>query len=904
MPRRMRSLFRNLLRGQKVDQALDDELRSSVELLTDEKMEEGYPQSAARRAALIELGGVDQVKEEVRAIRVGHLLEDFARDLRFAFRTLAKSPGFTAVTVITLALGIGANTAFFGVLNTTLFRPLPYLQPEQLVHINERVIKSNEAMPVSYPNFIDWKQQQTTFSALAIYRTDSSVNLTIGARTDREPTVLVDHDFLKTLGFQVARGRDFTPDDDRIGAPLAVLISDATWSGRFNSDPGVVGCAVRVDGKPATIVGILPPTFQFFRNSKLILPLGPFVERMYMQMRDEHGNAMVLGRLRSGLSLKSAKEEMDSIAARLAEQYPKTNSGVGVTLMSLRQYLVGDARERQLLLMSAVGLVLLIACVNVATLSLARARAREREMAVRAALGAGRSRLIRQLLAECLLLSGIGGGLGLFLAIGLSATLDSLVPFRILQLNSAGTSTVDFRVGAFALAVTLLTGLGFGLAPAWQASNTSPIDALKDRDAAGRTSLGRIRTSDLLVVAQVGLATLIVVAAGLVLRSLWLLSAEPLGYQLENVLSLRLASPSARFGGSLPRIGAFYTEAAERLAQLPGVEAAAVTSNLPFGYTDSYMEFRLLDRPVPAPGEYPSTQRRIVSRDYFPVLGIPLQQGRCFNGQEPMLSFSSDAPKLEEMVTALRKLPFEGVVTRSFAQRYWPGENPIGKRLLLGSPNVEIAVVTVVGVVGDTSQDSLGQTNHEEFYLSLRQFPAPVEYSLILRTRGNPSALVEAAKAELQRMTATEPVYDVRPLASRVAESVSTRSFQTQLISWFAGLALLLASVGLYGLLAFNVGRRSREIGIRIALGAAPKSVVENVFFRGFSLVIPGLAMGLLGAWGVGRYLQSQLYRVSATDPLTYAFAALALLFSAFLACLLPARRAAKVDPMMALRRE
>ncbi len=904
MPRRLLSLFRNLWRRQTVEQALDDELRSSVELLMDEKMKEGHPQSAARREALVELGGVDQVKEEVRAIRVGHILEDFARDLRFASRTLAKSPGFAAVTIITLALGIGANTAFFGVLNRTLFRPLPYRQPEQLVHINERVIRSNDAMPVSYPDFVDWKEQQTSFSALAIYRTDISVNLTIGKGTDRVPALLVDHDFLKTLGFQVVRGRDFTAADDRISSPLAVLITDAAWSGRFGGDPGAVGRAVRVDGKPATIAGILPPAFQFFRNSELILPLGPFVEQMYMQMRDEHGNAMVLGRLEAGLSLKAAREEMDSIAAHLAEQYPKTNSGVGVTLMGLRQYLVGGARERQLLLMSAVGLVLLIVCVNVAALSLARACAREREMAVRAALGAGRSRLIRQLLAECLLLAAIGGGLGLLLANGLSATLESLVPFRLLQLNSAGASTLDFRVGAFAFVVTLLTGLGFGLAPAWQLWHTSPIDALKDRSAAGRTSLGRIRTSDLLVVAQVGLATLLVVAAGLVLRSLWLLSGEPLGYQPENVLSLRLASPGARVGRSLPRIGAFYTEAAERLAQLPGVEAAAVTSNLPFGNTDSYMAFRLLDRPIPAPAEYPSTQRRIVSRDYFRVLGIPLQQGRCFNGKEPMLSFSSEAPKLGEMVAALRKLPFDGIVTRSFAQRYWPREDPIGKRLLLGSPNVEIAVVTVVGVVGDTSQDSLGQTNHEEFYLSLRQFPAPVEYSLILRTRGNPSALIEAAKTELRRMTATEPVYDVRPLSSRVTESISARSFQTQLISGFAGLALLLASVGLYGLLAFNIGRRSREIGIRIALGAAPRSVVGNVFSRGFSLVIPGLAMGLLGARGVGRYLQSQLYRVSADDPLTYAVAALALLLFAFLACLLPARRAAKVDPMIALRRE
>lgn len=465
MPRRMLSLIRNLLYKHAVEQALDEELRSSVELLTEEKMKEGYPRSAARREALMELGGVDQVKEEVRAIRVGRFLEDFARDLRFAFRTLAKSPGFTAVAVITLALGIGANTAFFGVLNTTLFRPLPYQQPEQLVHINERVTKSNAVMPVSYPNFVDWKHQQTSFSALAIYRTDSPVNLTTETGTDRVSTVLVDHDFLKALGFRVARGRDFTADDDRIGAPLTVLITDATWSRRFSSDPGVVGRTVRVDRKPATIVGILPPAFQFFRNSELILPLGPFVEQMYMQMRDDHSNAMVVGRLKPGLSLQAAKEEMESIAAHLAEQYPKTNSGVGVTLMGLRQYLMGDAQQRQLLLMGAVGLVLLIVCVNVATLSLAHACARDREMAVRAALGAGRSRLIRQLLAECLLLAAIGGGLGLLLATGLSASFDSLVPFQLQQLNSAGAPVVDLRVGAFAFIVTLLNGTGLWLGP-------------------------------------------------------------------------------------------------------------------------------------------------------------------------------------------------------------------------------------------------------------------------------------------------------------------------------------------------------------------------------------------------------------------------------------------------------
>ena len=903
MPARIASFFRNLLRKRAVEQALDDELQSAVELLTQEKMNEGLWRSEARRQALIELGGVEQVKQEVRAIRFGRFLETFAQDLRFGLRTMAKSPGFTAVAVLTLALGVGANTAFFGVVNTTLFRALPYPHPEQLVHINERITKSNASMPVSYPNFVDWKRQQTSFSVLAMY-SNTSLNLTTETGTDRMSALLVDHDFLKALDVQPARGRDFTADDDRIGAPLTMLITHATWSRRFNSDPGIVGRAVEVDGKSATIVGILPPAFQFFRRSDLLLPLGPFVEQLYMQTRDNHSNAMVVARLKPGLSLLAAREEMDSISTHLAELYPKSNSGNGVNLTSLRQYLVGDAKPRQLLLMSAVGLVLLIVCVNVATLSLARSYSRDHEMAVRAALGAGRGRLMRQLLTEPLLLAVIGGGLGLLLATALSATLGSLVPFQLRQLDPSGASAMDLRVAAFAFIITLLTGLGFGLAPAWRLSHARPNDALKDRAVVGKSSLG-FRTADLLVVAQVGLASLLIVAAGLVLRSLWSLSREPLGYQPENMLSLHLASPAARMGYSLTRVGAFYEEAAERLARLPGVTAAAVTSNLPYGEYDSRTTFRLLDRPIPAPSEYPSAPYRIISRDYFRAMGIPLQQGRFFSGEEPMPSFSSEAPKLDEILAAFRKVSFDGIVTRGFAQHYWPDENPIGKRFLTGNANLQVALVTVVGVVGDTSEDKLGQTNHEEFYLSLRQYPAPLpEYSLVLRTRGDPSALIEAAKAELRHMTTNEAVYDVRPVSSRISESMSTQTFQTQIISLFAGLALLLASVGLYGLLAFNVRRRSREIGIRLALGASPKDVFESVILRGLALVIPGLTLGLLGAWALGHCLQNLLYRVSPTDPLTYALGALALLLSAFLACWLPARRAMRVDPMVALRYE
>jgi len=825
-------------------------------------------------------------------------------DIKYGIRQLIKSPSFSAVAVLTLALGIGANTAFFGVLNTTLLRPLPYPQSGQLVHIQERHIKSNRGASVSYPNFIDWKRMQTSFTALTIYRPDSTLNLMTETGTERVPIAQVDHDFLKVLGYQPVLGRDFTAEDDRTGAPLAVLLTHGAWSRRFSSDPGVLGRTLQVDGQSAAIVGVLPPAFQFFRNCELIVPLGPFVERLYMQKRESRSNTHVVGRLKPGRSLSVAKDEMDAIAAHLAEQYSRTNADIGVTITDLRQYLMGNAKQQQVLLMSAVGLVLLIVCVNVATLSLARSCARDHEMAVRAALGAGRGRLVRQIMAEYLLLAAVGGGMGLLLAASLSTALDSLVPFQIRQLNPGGVPIMDFRVGIFAFIVTLLTGLGFGLAPALQLSHASPNDALKDRSAANQSSPGRIRTAGLLVVAQVGLATILVIASGLVLRSLWSLSNMPLGYQAEKVLSLRLASPIARMDGSFWRAGVFYTEAVERLAQLPGVEAAAAVSDLAFGGSNTSNQFRLLDRPIPAPSQYPSSRRRIISRDYFRVMGIPLLQGRCFDGQEPIPSIPPDASTIGDILAAFRKLPLDTVVTRCFAQHYWPGENPIGKRFLVGSPETDLCVLTVIGVVGDTKQDNLAQTDHEEFYFSIRQFPLYPEFSLILRSRGNPSSLIDAARAELRKMTTTEAVYDVRPISSRVAESISGRSFRTQLISVFAGLALLLASVGVYGVLAFNVGRRSREIGIRIALGASPKYAIGNVFYRGFTLVLPGLVLGLLGAWALGRYIESQLYGVTVTDPLTYAIGSLTLLLSAVLACWVPARRAARVDPMEALRYE
>jgi len=625
---------------------------------------------------------------------------------------------------------------------------------------------------------------------------------------------------------------------------------------------------------------------------------------LYLQARASHSNARALGRLKPGTTLQAAADEMDAIAVRLADQYPKSNVGVRIAAVDLHQYLMGVAKQRQLLLMGAVALVLLIVCVNIATLYLSRSCAREREMAVRSALGADRPRLVQQVIVESLLLAAVGGGAGLLLAFGLSIALTSLVPSQLLQLNAGSAPLMDLRVVAFALAITLLTGLGFGMAPAWQLSRTSPNRVLKDRSVSDVGGRGRFKSLDLLVVVQVGSAALLLITAGLVLRSIWSLSTRPLGYEPENVLSLRLASPSGRMGGSVLRLAAFYQGAADRLAQLPGVESAAVTSNLAFGFNDSHNQLRPEDRPAPPPSQYPTVSERIVSADYFRTMGIPLLQGRVFDDKEQMPTFTSAAPSMNEAIAALQRLPMDIVVTRSFAQHFWPGENPLGKRIVLGPPDIEIAHCTVIGVVGDSTQDNLSQTNHEEFYVSLRQFPFFPEYSLVMRSRQKPSALVNSVKTQMREMTAAEPAYDIRPLNSRISGSISDQSFQSKLIGSFAALALLLSSFGLYGVLAFNVGRRSREIGIRMALGAPQKSVVGNVFVRGFAMVVPGLAIGSAGAWMLGRYLQNQLYEISASDSGTYLAALLTMLLAAFLACWLPARHAAGVDPMVALRDE
>lgn len=826
------------------------------------------------------------------------------QDVLYAARQFRKSPTFTLVAIATLALGIGANAAFFGIVNATMLRPLPYPDEGRLVHLKELAMKSGGQLPVSYPDFLDWKREQTSFSALTIYRTGVAVNLRSGGGVERVSTVMVDSDFLKVLGFQPLLGRDLRPEDDRTDAAVAILLPFSTWTRQFNGDAHVIGRAVEVDGRAATIVGVLPAALNFFARGDLVMDLGPYVKQFYLDGRANHSNARALARLKSGVSPAAAQSAMNALAAHLAERYPKSNSGVGVVLVGLHEYLTGEAKQRQLLLMSAVGLVLLIVCVNIATLFLARACAREREMAIRSALGAGRTRLVRQVMVESLLMAATGGVLGLAVAAALRVALKSLVPFELLQLNAGGVPFLDWRVLAFALAVTLITGIGFGVMPAWQLSRTRPNDVLKDHRGAAVPLHRRIQTLDLLVVAQVGSAALLLITAGLILRSMWSLSSRPLGYEPEHVLSLHLVSPATRFGGSPLRVTAFYKEAADRLAQMPGVESAAVTSNLAFGFNDSHMQFRLLDRPAPAPGDYPSSSVRIVSGDYFRTMGIPLLEGRTFKGTEPMPALAAGAPAMNEAVAALQKVPMEILVTQSFARHYWPGQDALGKQILLGPAEIQIAKCTVIGVVGDTTQDDLGQTNHEEFYTSLRQFPFFPEYSLIVRTRQDPAVLVEAARATLRQMTATEPVYDVRPLATRVADSISGQTFQSKLIGGFAALALGLAAFGLYGVLAFNVGRRTHDIGIRMALGAGRRRVAGNVFLRGFAMVIPGLAMGAAGAWMVGRSLQNRLFGISVIDPRTYLAALLPLLVAAVLACWLPARRAAKVDPVVALREE
>ena len=817
------------------------------------------------------------------------MMNSFWQDVRYGWRTLMKTPGFTLVALLTLALGIGANTALFSVINAVLLRPLPFAAPERLVAVRSTDQRtSTNGFASTWPDFVDWRAQQTTFEGLAAY-SNRSFTLTGMGEAARLNGALITSNLFTLLGTSPQLGRQFTPEEEQPGAH-AVLLSHGLWQSRFSGDPQIAGRTLLLGGVSYTIVGVMPQGFRFpvtGEAAELWISMGIEGEGRVPRFV-QRGNHWidVIGRLKPGVTLAQAQADLGRIGEQLSKQYPDTNNSVGVATIPLMKFVVGNVSAALWTLFAAVGCVLLIACANVANLALARAATRQREIAVRAALGAQRGRVLRQLLTESMLLASGGGVLGALLALWGTEALLKLVPPG---LPRAAETTLDWRVLGFTLLVSLLTGVLFGLAPAWQMRQTVKTgltEALKDgsRGAGDSVSGGRLRNT--LVVAQVSLAFCLLLAAGLLLNSFWRLQQVKPGFDPHNLLSFRLRLPDARYREP-QQISDFYARLTERLKALPGVTEAAATMTMPLSGSNADVGLAIEGEPSDPNRPFPyDTNLRIVQAGYFRTLGIELLQGRDFDAR--------DKRGATDVV----------IINETLARRNFPNQNPIGRRIQpsigdeRGMPWREI-----IGVVRDVRHASLSEASGAECYLTHTQSAQP-GMGVAIRTTNDPHALIAAVRNEVRALDAELPVFAIKTFEEYLYESVAQPRFTTLLLSLFGVVALLLTAIGLYGVLAYGVTQRTREIGVRLALGAQPRDVIKLVLKRGLALTLLGVGLGASASLLLTRLLKDFLFEVSATDPLTFVTIAVMLLSVALFACLIPARRATKVNPLGALRYE
>jgi len=798
------------------------------------------------------------------------------QDLRYALRTLAKKPGFAAAAVGTLTLGIGANTAIFSVVNAVLLRPLPFPNPDRLMLLWEKTAEL-PTMMVAYPDYLDWRDQNGVFENLAVYNRYRSVNLTGSGDPERVSAAAVSANFLATVGVQPEIGRGFLPEEDRPDAKVVVLLH-GFFERRFGADRSLVGRTMTLDGSPHTVVGVMPRRYRYPAGVEMLVSVGALGQES-LESRNTHPGLVGIGRLKEGVSLARARGQMQTIAARLALKHPDSNAGVGVEVAPLSEILVGSSRPTLVLLLAAVGFVLLIACANVASLSLARAMARGREMAIRAALGAGRARLARQLVTEALVLSFAGGGLGLVAAGWSASLLSALAPKN---LPGPPDLRLDARVLAFTLFVSALAGLLFGLAPAVRLARRSLETSLKEDGWGLAGGSGRRRARGLLVAAEVAISVLLLVGAGLMLRSLAVLQRvepgfDPTGVAVGNVSLPKRSYPTDEAARN------FFEAAIARLKSSPGIHAAAAGDPTPFGPGGWQTGITVEGVPSPSPNENPLVNAAVVSPDYFRALSIPLARGRFF----------SDADD--------GRAPRSVIVSRAMVERFWPGADPVGKRIKFGPENSKEPWMEVVGVAGDVKQNSLSERFKAQVYFPLRQTPVR-SLTLVAKSSQGAGAAAAALRRAVSETDTRQPVWGVAPLERLLAETVGPSRFSTALLTAFAALALLLAVVGIYGVLSHSVRERRREIGLRLTLGAAASDVVRMVVGEGMRPVAVGLATGLAAAAALSRLLSRMLFQVSPTDPRILAAAPLLVAAVAIAASYLPARRAARLDPMEALR--
>jgi putative ABC transport system permease protein len=808
------------------------------------------------------------------------LEDEMFQDLRFGVRMMLKHPGFTAVAVLTLALGIGANTAIFSVVNAVLLRPLPFTEPDRLVSIAETHPELPRA-EVAAPDFEDWRRQARVFRDMAAWSIKDwgKTALTEAGEPEQLQSTCVTQNLFPLLGVSPALGRNFLPEENQPGRDRVAIVSYGLWRRRFASDPNLVGRAIRLNGESHTVVGVMPQDTQLPFDTDVWLPLSQ-LGTYALTSRVPH-MLEVVARLKAGATVGQARAEMEAIAGRLGQAYPATNKTIGVRLDSLREQLTGDLKPALLALFGTVGLVLLITCANVANLLLGRATERQREVAVRAALGAGRGRLFRQFLTESLLLAWLGGAGGLLLAIWSLPLLRAALPSATTdQLPALKAVSLDLSMLGFTLLVTTLTGALFGLIPAFQLSRLNLNQTLKE---GGKASAGvaRRRASRALVVAEVALTAVALVGAGLLLRSFHRLMQVDPGFRADHLLSAQLTLPSAKYQ-NYEQVKNFHQRLLPRIAALPGVEGVATINNFPLTASNDKTRFAIEGAPLPAPGQFLVAQERAVSSDYFRVMGIALKSGRAFT--------EDDQANNRNLL----------IINETLARRYFPGEDPVGKQLLMGVMFPNPVAVPIIGVVADVKDLGLAAPVEPTIYGSgFRNRPL-----LMIRTTGEPVGLAAAIRKAVSETDSEQPIHRIRTMEEALSVSGAQRRLSALLTGSFAALALLLSAVGIYGVLAWTVSERTREIGVRMALGAQTGDVLKLVMGQGLKLTLIGLAVGLTASLPAARAMKSLLFGVGAGDPTTFAVIALLLVFTALLACYLPARKATKVDPVVAIRSE
>lgn len=867
--------WRALIHKDQLEQELDDELQFHLEQDIAQNIKSGMTPDEARSAALTTFGNLVLSKEESRDARGVRWVENILQDVRYSGRIFFKNPAFSLVVVLTLALGISANTAIFSFANGILLRPLPYPDSDRLAVIDETAFKRGiNSMSVSYPNFLDWRERNAVFEGIGLHFGTTRFALSGNGQAEELRGSYISYGLFEVLRVSPVLGRTFTKAEDTPDTDDVVILGYELWQRRFGGDTKIIGQRIALNTYSRTVIGVMPPGFKFPEESELWAPLGLTPQTF---TRTDHGLSAI-ARLKDGVTFEQAQAEMDRIAAQIEQENPVTNEGLGVAVTSLHKNLSGDYRKALFILLGVVGCVLLVACVNVANLMLARASARQKEVALRTALGASRSRVIQQLLTESLMLAVAGGALGLLLSVGALRLLLASIPIKLPFWMNFG---IDLRVLAFTVGVTVLTGLIFGSIPALQTSRVNLNDTLKE---GGRGSLTSIRTfsRSVLVVAEIALSLVLLVGAGLMIQSFLRLRSVDVGLNPKGVATASVTLPRLKYPEK-PQRAVFFKQLMEQVTAIPGVEAAAGTTTVPLSGGGWGRSLTVEGHPVLSVGQAPMIQHTVVTPNYFRTMGITLLSGRDFTGAD-----TAGAP----LVT---------IIDERLAREYWPNESPIGKRVRFGPPEDNEPWHTVIGVVRAVRHERMQEDTRKSVYLPHQQMPVN-GMSVVARTSGNPRTLAPSIRRVVNQMDADIPVSKTPTMEEVMAESVWQPRLYTTLFAVFGVGAMVLALIGIYGVMAYLVVTRTHEIGVRMALGATARNVFGLIVGRGMKLTIIGVLLGIVGAYGLTRLIRGLLFNVSTTDPVTFTLISLLLVLAAFVACYIPARRATKVNPLVALR--